>query len=247
MTDPPINPLPPELARLVAAERRRGPAPAEAESEVLANLEAILGGGGGSTPPGDTTPSNRGLRQRLGRFATSRAAVALGAFVTGAGAGAWIRGASPKEVVYVDRSIPVVASVSSASASVFAPPPLPLPTVSVELLPKVPVRVAPAPPSPPAREDRTGPAHDTSLAAERAIVETGRMALARGDHASAFEALDLHASSFPNGQLAEEREVLAIQTLVAARRTREAVERGARFRLQHPESVLLPVVDEMLR
>ncbi|MDF2693699.1 MAG: hypothetical protein K0S65_2082 [Labilithrix sp.] len=245
MTDHSHGSLPGELARLVAAERQRGPAPTEAENEVLANLEAILGGGGGSPPPGDATPSNRGLLQRLGRFATSRAAVAIGAFVTGAAAGALIRGTAPKEVVYVDRPIPAVAPVATASASPALP--LPLPTVSVALLPKAPARLAPAPPSVPAREDRTGPVHDTSLAAERAIVETGRMALARGDHASAFDALNRHASSFPDGQLAEEREVLAIQTLVAAHRAREAIERGAKFRLQHPESVLLPVVDEMLR
>ena len=244
------EPLPPELARLLDAERRRGPAPADAENEVLAKLETVLGGGGGGGGGGGSTPpSSEGVLRRLGRFASSRAGIALGAFVTGAAAGAMIRGAAPKELVYVERPIPAVtssfASPASPPATLTLPPP---PAGSVELLPKAPIaRVAPALPAPSARENRPIPTQDTSLAAERALIETGRTALARGDHASALEALNRHESSFPKGQLAEEREALAIQTLVAAGRAREAVERGARFRLRNPESILLPVVDETLR
>ncbi len=240
------EPLAPELARLLDAERRRGPAPADAENEVLARLETVLGGGGGGGGGGSTPPSSEGVLRRLGRFASSRTGIALGAFVTGAAAGALIRGSAPKEVVYVERPIPAVTpSMASPPPPPTFPPP---PAASVELLPKAPIaRVAPALPAPSTRENRTIPTQDSSLAAERALIETGRTALARGDHASALEALNRHESSFPKGQLAEEREALAIQTLVAAGRAREAVERGARFRLRYPESILLPVVDESLR
>lgn len=72
------------------------------------------------------------------------------------------------------------------------------------------------------------------------------MALARGDQTSALDAFARHATTFPNGQLAEEREVLAIQALVASNRRQEAAERGAKFRLKYPDSVMLPVVDETL-
>jgi hypothetical protein len=85
------------------------------------------------------------------------------------------------------------------------------------------------------------------LAKERALVDRARAAIARGRPGDAQEAVDEHARDFPNGQLAEEREALAVQALAQAGRMREAAERAAAFRKRWPNSVLTPVVDEALR
>lgn len=254
MTDDMPAALDPELERLLAAEKRRGDAPAGAQREVFAELETLLAGGGGPPPDssggssaGGSTSHSEGILRRARLFATSRSgAIALGAFVAGAAGGVWLRGAVPNTIIYVDRPVPA-SSVNAAPA--MSPSSAPPPAMPIEALPQAPPRSAPAARSAgPVRDaGSANDARDTSLAAERALVETGRMALARGDHGSALDALDRHSTNFPKGQLAEEREALAIQALASSGRKREAVERGARFRLAHPDSVMLPVVDETLR
>jgi hypothetical protein len=88
---------------------------------------------------------------------------------------------------------------------------------------------------------------DGDLSAERTIVERARSALVRGDGEAALVAVAQHEREFSRGQLAEEREVLAVQALVTAGRIQEAAERGARFRKAFPNSLLLPIVDQALR
>ncbi|MEJ7734586.1 MAG: hypothetical protein WKG00_36000 [Polyangiaceae bacterium] len=70
-----------------------------------------------------------------------------------------------------------------------------------------------APPSAP-RDDRAPGA--SSLRAERLLLERATAALMRGDHAAALATLRQHAASYPNGQLAEERNVLLAQATRAA-------------------------------
>src|SRR5262249_42692863 len=106
---------------------------------------------------------------------------------------------------------------------------------------------APAPAAIASASAQTTATRDTNLAAERALLETGRMALARGDASGALDAFARHTSEFPTGQLAEEREVLVIQALATSGRMSDAVAHGAEFRKKYPGSVLLPAVDEMLR
>jgi hypothetical protein len=93
-----------------------------------------------------------------------------------------------------------------------------------------------------------GPAvgRDVDLAAERALLEVARTALARGDSASALAALDQHAGRFPRGRLIEERESLAVQALAASGRRDEAQRRAEQFRRRSPDSMLLPAVEEAL-
>jgi hypothetical protein len=93
----------------------------------------------------------------------------------------------------------------------------------------------------------TSHGRDTDLSGERTLVDRARAALARGDPPSALDAIAKHQTAFPRGQLAEEREALAVQALVAAGRVQEAADRAGRFRKAYPTSVFLPVVDEALR
>jgi hypothetical protein len=71
-----------------------------------------------------------------------------------------------------------------------------------------------------------------------------RTALGRGDASSALAAVDTHAREFPRSQLAQEREVIAIQALAAAGRVPEAKRRAAAFRAAFPGSPLQTIVDD---
>jgi len=90
-------------------------------------------------------------------------------------------------------------------------------------------------------------ARDRGLAAERKLIEMARTALARGRTDLALAAIRRHARSFPTGQLAEERDSLLVQALVAKGEHAQAHERAARFHQQHPQSLFAPVVDQALR
>jgi hypothetical protein len=166
------------------------------------------------------------------------------------------RRAQPTErIVYVDRPVREVAPSPSTTA------PEVIATTSIQDLPSSPLgssgAVLPVSPagkrgsitataaaSAPSSNDRS---RDTDLSAERALIERARSALARGDGAAALLPIAEHERQFPSGQLAEEREVLAVQALAIAGRTAEATARGARFRKAFPGSLMLPIVDEALR
>jgi len=72
-------------------------------------------------------------------------------------------------------------------------------------------------------------------------------ALGRGDALSALGAVDTHAREFPKGQLAEEREVIAIQTLASAGRSADASKRASAFHAACPKSAFGVIVDEAAR
>jgi hypothetical protein len=61
----------------------------------------------------------------------------------------------------------------------------------------------------------------------------------QADPAGALALLDAHAARFTNGQLAPEREVLAVEALRALGRTEQAEARLRRFRAQYPGSIHL--------
>jgi outer membrane protein assembly factor BamD (BamD/ComL family) len=88
---------------------------------------------------------------------------------------------------------------------------------------------------------------DEGLAAERNLIEMARTALARGRIDGALATLHRHARRFAKGQLAEERDSLFVQTLVAKGDFAQARERATRFRRQHPSSLFQPAVDQALQ
>jgi len=105
-----------------------------------------------------------------------------------------------------------------------------------------PVTRQATPQSAPPRE-RTG----QELAAESAILDIARTAIARGEADHAIAAVDRHASTFPQGVLREEREALGVKALVLAGRADDARARAAQFRAKYPESLFLPALDSALR
>jgi hypothetical protein len=86
----------------------------------------------------------------------------------------------------------------------------------------------------------------STLNAERLMVDVARSAYAKGDLDEALRSLARHATTYPEGALAEEREALAIRILVDAKHTSEARSRGQRFRTRYPKSLMLPAVEAAL-
>lgn len=173
------------------------------------------------------------------------AGIAIVSALAGGVGGAWIhaRTATPVEIV-VERT--VAPSYPSVAASVTVEPVAPSASVSasstdadVAVPKKAP---APSPVRPPRDDARTSA--DDALARERSLLDMGRTALARGDTDAALAAVRSLEREAKNGQLVEERELLAVQSLVTANRMAEARQRAARFREKYPSSPLLDVVDD---
>jgi hypothetical protein len=81
------------------------------------------------------------------------------------------------------------------------------------------------------------------LEAERAVLDTARSALGRGDGAEALRSVEEHAARFPRGVLAEEREAMGIQALRLLHRDDEASARLHRFRARFPASLMRPALE----
>jgi hypothetical protein len=121
--------------------------------------------------------------------------------------------------------------------------PPPVPSADVPILPASVASVAPARTVAPAAVDAGG---TSTLSQERALMQGARMAIVRGQPAGALPLLDEHEQRFPKGQLSEEREALRIEALARMGRKDEARARAARFRRAHPQSLFLPVLDDLL-
>jgi hypothetical protein len=87
---------------------------------------------------------------------------------------------------------------------------------------------------------------DARLASERMQLEAARVALARGDARGALDAIRQYTQRFPDGQLREEAEVVAIQALVRAGRHSDARARAALYRARYPNGFFRQAVDEAL-
>jgi hypothetical protein len=61
--------------------------------------------------------------------------------------------------------------------------------------------------------------------------------------ALALSLAERHRALFPEGALAQEREVIAVEALRALRRPDEAEARARRFRARYPDSAHLPRVE----
>jgi hypothetical protein len=101
-----------------------------------------------------------------------------------------------------------------------------------------------SPEAPPAASNAAQPQNHWGLQAEGELLQKGRTAMVRGDTEGALAAVEEHASRFPGGKLAEEREALKIQALVAEDRTPEAHAALGTFEHDYPNSLLGPALEE---
>jgi hypothetical protein len=130
-------------------------------------------------------------------------------------------------------------------------PPATLPPPSVAPAEDRPSPSPGIPPTPhPARAAKRPPKTESSaalersaaatLAAERAMVERARDALAHGDGAAALRTTEDYKLAFPQGTLAEEAEFLRIAALAHLGRGDEAARATEAFRKRFPNSPLEP-------
>jgi hypothetical protein len=90
------------------------------------------------------------------------------------------------------------------------------------------------------------PAVEAPAETEIGLLQAAQSALS-GSPSIALALADRHAFRFPVGTLGQEREVIAIEALLALRRNDEATERGARFVRKFPNSAHRPRIEALLR
>jgi hypothetical protein len=247
VSEPPIDPLPPEIAALLAREKGAYPEDLAMKAAVLAHTELAIGlgpgGGGGGGGQGPSAPQQRPappaapphVPLAAAKFGFSTlAAVGLAALVVGGVVGGAVM--RPSSSPPVANAPAIVAPGATISAD---PAPIPSAIASVAVL---------APSSagstePVASAAASAPGSRGDLVREREILDAAHAALAHGRAADALAAVQRHATQWPRGYLGEEREVVRIQALAASGRRGEAEQLAIRFRATHPRSMLLPAVD----
>ncbi len=95
--------------------------------------------------------------------------------------------------------------------------------------------------------ERRPPPPASAIDLERLLIEQATSALSRRQADQTLAACAQHATQFPAGQLAEERESLAIRALASVGRMDEARARAEKFRAQFPGGLLLEVVNAAVR
>jgi hypothetical protein len=254
VSQPDLEPLSPELARLLAAEKTRPDPSVDMQARVLARfggefLDAppSLDPGAAAAAPPDLTPL---VLHRLPLAVTMLAIGGLG--------GAAIHANLRKPVqttVYVPIPAAPVEPLPKPELLPDTPEPEHPPASKIERrrdpAPRRPS--TPTPSTPPPTAPAAAPAEaelqrvrDRELAAERGLIEQARTALARGKAPDALVLLARHQREFARGQLVEEREALEILSLAATNQTAAARVRAAGFRQVYPKSMLLRSIDAAL-
>ncbi len=240
MSQQELEPLSPDLLALLASEKARPRPPEAMQARVLASIGTDLLAGVPLAGPAAVPVPRPRLPIRLRRVPLAVGLLAVGG-MGGAGLHALI--ARPPH----SASIPVVSTPPSAPPPA-EPAPLwdaAVPSKPEARRPSPSARRIPSPPQPsvPVPEPAQPLARDGDLAAERALLEQARMALARGKPADALFLLARHEQVFGRGRLSEEREALVILSLVADRKADAARAQAAKFKHKYPRSMLLRAIE----
>ncbi len=186
-----------------------------------------------------TSSSSAGAAGAGGLVSGKIAALVALAAIVGGGAGAAVTSAvsEPKvRTVYVDRLVPAASSsVSGIMATTSSSTPASDLSPAATETPRATVSAG-----------ASANADDAQMSTERSLLDVARASFARGEHDRALTALERHKARYPSGLLAEEREALAVRTLVALGRSKQAHERGQRFLARYPESLMRPAVEGAL-
>ena len=248
-----LEPPSAQAALLFDAERARPGIDGDQAARILARVGATVGAAAlvsatAGSAAGATAAAHAGTAAKLGLTAKAAPWIAV-AFLAGGGTGAAVHAVAIRPAGPVAGPLPSAVPPRMAPASsgnIELPPLVPSGEPSSPVVDPPPMTTATRPTSSrPETADlpALAPSADTSLAGERALIDRARMALARGQTASALDALDAHRRQFPQGRLTEEREALAIQSLAASGRTAEARARASAFQRARPNSVFLPAIE----
>lgn len=214
-----IEPLQDDIFALVAAAKN---VPDLTGASKAAILEATLskigplppsgGGGGAATGSGGSAAAGIGTKTVAALVATFAIGIVVGIAVDRSIARAPDGGATPAVASSIARTATMPADLPPHVAVVDTVSPASLPDAP-RLVPSASAaRVVPSAESPSSR----------GLAAERALLDVARSALARGEAGEALTAATRHSREYPDGALVEEREALAVKALVALGRKDEA-------------------------
>ncbi len=247
----------PEDVLTLLGEEKRAPVPELAEPDKAALFAAI------STRLGFVPPDGggEGGGSSGGESGTSTGLGGAGTGVS-SGGGFVLAGGKAAAALIATLAIGVVAGVviDRQVASSPAPSPMavsavpgPSPVAIEPAAPKVedsagvPVGALPSAPRVNATQVVQAPSvsptpSSRGLAAERALLDVARGALARGEATEALRAADRHASEYPSGALVEEREAIAIKALVALGRNDEARRRFKEMERRFPNGLMLRAV-----
>lgn len=225
-----LPPLPSDIHDLIAADRRADTLDDERRRRIARNVGAAIVAGGAVTIAVSATAKG-GLLGAISAFFSRKGAIAVTAFAIGGATGAGGYAVSSK-MASPPRPAAICPSVSVDPPSKPAPLPTwtPAPIVSVSASASASASAAPsvAPPAP--------SASTSELAAEKDPIETARSALLHGNPGNALAACAEHEKRFPKGKLVEEREYIAIASLVRLGRDAEARTRFASFKTRFPQS-----------
>lgn len=215
-----LEPLDPELALLFAADKAvEDGVSAAMQTRIHAAVLAHTSAGAAALAAGAASPS---------LWSAKVALVTTVAFVAGGGAGAALH-ASLSEVRVIERrvevSVPVVIPEDAGAAADAA-----------VALSDAGVTLAPPPPTPHRIAERAIEEPE-GVAAERRLLDAALAARARGRALDALAALRRHHDRFENGQLAEERDALRIEILIADGQRSRARTELAQFVVSYPSSV----------
>ena len=203
----------PQLERELATARERDTPPRETAQRAWVALLPAL------TPPGASVG--------LGALASARGWV-LGTLLATGGVLAY---AWPREPAAPATAPAIEASTSTAPArEPAAPEPAPEPALAP--LPAATPAPAPTPRAP------TRPAAEDPLAAEVAVLDQARAALARGALDDARARLSEHARRYPSGALADVRTATEIELLCRAGALDDAKARAVALVAAHPRSAV---------
>jgi hypothetical protein len=188
-----------------------------------------------------------GLKDLAMGVTHSRFLIGVASFALGIGTASALRPSRPSPAEPRASAVAPVSGVAPASLLESG-----LPVVAPASSPRRPSPAHRAPASRVSTVSVTAVGHTTPpqpppsrpvLQFEGELLEKGRIAMVRGDADGAFAVVDEHFARFPHGALAEEREALRIQALVAADRNPEARAALGAFQRTYPRSLVGPALD----
>ena len=216
---------PAELRELLSSARSDVPS-----AHQLSGLESKLGALLDAAPPADATPRPDVTSPGMPGLAKLAMIVAVGGLVGGG--------------VYFGTREPAPAPVPAPSVvSAPAPKATPLPEQpAAESAPAAPASEAPVADAAPPKTR----AQATAKPSEAALLNQAQQAL-KSDPRRALQLTRLHKQLYPQGSLAQEREVIAIEALSRLDKKGSAQERAEAFSEKYPESAHQKKVDTSLK
>ena len=253
-----LETLPPDITDLLAAERRAPPPSLARQARVLSRVQTAVGIGAGAAVSGGGAAAAAGGAKTAGLLTApvSKLLVVAVAIGTVAAVGVGVGGRAAREDAarherpvgerpaalapgprveperWADAPAPVSAVVPPARGAATAAPARVHAPSPARVVDRAPLRAAPPAPTEIAPEVTAA-----DLAAESELLEQARRTLARGESAKAAARAARHAREFPSGLLAEEREAIGIQALVASGDREAARQRALVFRGRFPGSL----------